>query len=660
MSIVIAEASLQHQSRDETLLEHVRKHPYNYLDLDEEEQSNPEICLAALSAYHYSSSDDRKLFSQILETIFEHVPNFSDHKPTLFRFLHMKNAKLFALYMKHFGREITEDHEFLLELLASDCYANCFVRLPREMRMNVELLQVAVESVRNSHAEKLFYAVPQEALVQHESILFQIFDRYANFAPKKVPPFLWKKHDFIIRWLGKGRDLVSISYVPKAFRSDREICLALCRSPWSIYNSDEIIAWIAKPFLADKDFVLLCLNEHLWMFKHCEPALRDDFDVLLAAAFKAIHDFFEDAMGASSFCNFVNSWEESLASRVNLLQSRLKAHDEFMAFLGCSLKSQQTTILPLCTLDCDDETARGLKTMIARYLGFPGTNRYERLKSVCDEIVFLTVDEHCPVSKQLLALIPPQTLVQYVLQAIACRRFVSLTTYPEELWSHRVFVKWAAQKGMIHKATPDDFSTDPEICLSYYKHSRVIRETILPWISESLKSNRDFVFQCVKIDPLILNHCKTDDILHDFEVLLIAVCGAMANDDVDGLARAALTNGWADALVFFSKTLRAKIDAHLAVKTFGEQAGIHYFGQARDVKPLIETFLGIIPGTKELRALQVIWSDRSIFFLALGGSVNELCKIYKFPSKRKREEVYEYQYASENDSISDESDDSEW
>jgi hypothetical protein len=218
-----------------------------------------------------------------------------------------------------------------------------------------------------------------------------------------------------------------------------------------------------------------------------------------------------------------------------------------------------------------------------------------------------------------------------------------------------VFVNWAANKGMMHEAISDTFSTDQKICLAYYYNlSPDARETIVPWISESLKSDKGFVLKCVAIDPLILNYCKNNE---DFEVLRIAVCNC-EKDQVDTLARTALENGWADALTRFAKTLRIKVEAHWAMEAFGDHPGARrYFARAPAVKRLIGSYLGIVPDAGERRQLKAIWKDRSIFFLALGGSVSELCVINKFRTKRKRQSGYSDWL---DDSESDASDDDCW
>jgi hypothetical protein len=146
----------------------------------------------------------------------------------------------------------------------------------------------------------------------------------------------------------------------------------------------------------------------------------------------------------------------------------------------------------------------------------------------------------------------------------------------------------------------------------------------------------------VTVDPLILNYCKKDHILHDYEVLQIAVRNAIAKDRFDTLARTALESGWAGALVVFAKALRTKVEAHWALEAFDNHAGVRsYPAHAPAVKSLIGSYLGIVPEAGERCQLQVLWRHRSVFFLALGGNVNELCMAYTFRTKRKRAEGYQ-------------------
>jgi hypothetical protein len=155
-------------------------------------------------------------------------------------------------------------------------------------------------------------------------------------------------------------------------------------------------------------------------------------------------------------------------------------------------------------------------------------------------------------------------------------------------------------------------------------------------------SDRDFVLECAKVHPAIIDHCKAHNVLYDFEVLLAAVRHVIPTDRVDLMARDALEYGYGDAMVFFAKTVRAKVEAHSAFEIFGDQVGAHYFGGAPAIKPLIGSYLGIVPGAKERDEMQTIWNNRAIFCLALGGSVEELSKTWPFashqqyrPNKRK-------------------------
>jgi hypothetical protein len=56
------------------------------------------------------------------------------------------------------------------------------------------------------------------------------------------------------------------------------------------------------------------------------------------------------------------------------------------------------------------------------------------------------------------------------------------------------FVRPLVCNGMMHKAISNKFSLDSKICLTYYQHSPAAMETSMPWISESLTSNRSLSF----------------------------------------------------------------------------------------------------------------------------------------------------------------------
>jgi hypothetical protein len=644
MTMPLAEPLIQEHVRDQ-FLKQIHENPHNYYSLDAVYQSDRQICLATIMAFDCNNDDHDEFLFNIFEIIFTHLPKFVDHQAAFFRFVELGKPQAIELYLEKFG--IEQNLKVLKKALARDKTAALFDLLEVELQSNPELLAIALENVLDSHILDFLNAVPPEALVQHELILFRILERDIDLTPDQLPPSFWENRDFVIKWANKKKRM-PISFIPTAFKRDREVCLSLYRNQTCRRDSFDYIDWIAKPFFADKRFILECLSHHPMIFDYCDQELRDDFDVFLEAAYRAIvvrsnsGEFARNVIldliingGKPPFTLFLEDLGESVTSRSRDIRNKLEAHDEFMTLLACSRKSTQLSLQPLSSLDCDDETARGLKTMIGRYLGFSGATRIERLKRVWAETVFLAVGGETLTTK-LMPLVRPQTLVRSVLKAIECQRHVSLAMYPVELWTNRLFVKWAATKGMINKAVPHELSSDPEICLAYYKHSLAIREAILPWISESLKTNRDFVLKCVSISPLILNDCKNDDILHDFEVMQIVVRDAVRNDKVDVLAGTALEHDWADALVFFAKSLRAKIQAHSAVEAFGDRVGSRYFAQARAVRPLIGSYLGICPNATELFTLQEMWSHRSIFFLALGGSVKELFQNYKYRSKRKR------------------------
>jgi hypothetical protein len=647
--------SKKEKLRDE-LIERLKCNPNHYLNISKANQKDPKICLATLLSFnnrgYYDDDDDdyhayhENKLPEILDMIMDRMPKFADHKPALLRFLQRANDRDFVgKYMHRFRTEIEGDRDFLKEALQHDCLAIFFQQLSPALRMDLELLKLAMESVMDHLLPTLLRAFPSEALVEHPCILLLALDRGTctdHLRPEEIPPPFWQNRDFILKWT-KRRNLY-ISTIPREFSNDREICLSLYRNQWSHSNFDEIVGWIEKPLLADKSFVLDCLELNTRVYRFCEKELQDDFDVLLAAAFRAIQ--------VRSLRFFMESMGESVVSRVKAIRDRFAAHNEFMTFLVCSWKGSKLLPLSLSTLECDDETARGLKTMIARYLAFPGTKCFERLKTVWDALVQLTV-EGGNISNKLIPLIPRQTLVHSALKVIECGRSVSLQSYPDELWGYRVFVKWAAKKGIFSKSMPDEFSRDPEICLLYYQNSVMFRESSLPWISESLKSDRDFVLQCARVHPAIINHCKSHDLLYDFEVLFAAVRRVVATDRMGIMAHDALKYGYGDALIFFAKAVRAKAEAQLALGVFGDQVGAHYFGDKHAVKSLIGSYLGIHPSASERDELQTVWSNRAIFCLALGGNIEELSKTYPlathqeyryWPNKRKWMEIEEEHY----------------
>jgi hypothetical protein len=94
----------------------------------------------------------------------------------------------------------------------------------------------------------------------------------------------------------------------------------------------------------------------------------------------------------------------------------------------------------------------------------------------------------------------------------------------------------------------------------YYRHSQ-IREKVLPWISESLKSKKDFALWCVRIDPVILSYFNiSDDVRYDIEALQEFVVRAATKNRLDVIPESARKNGWVDALIVFAQTLRAKME----------------------------------------------------------------------------------------------------
>jgi hypothetical protein len=637
------EASLQHQQLRDAILKRIQKSPDIYLDIGETFQSDAHICEATLMACDYYVKD----FPKMLDTIKRHIPNFDNHKAAFLRFVERNCEKVVELYMKHFGAAIVEDWEFLTEAIKRDCHAAVFRQLPPALCMDVELLKLAVESIDlNRLYNMVLRQVPPEVLVKHEFILFRAMERGAFYlTPDIVPPSFWQSRDFIIKWTMESRRRVSIALIPTTFGNDREISLALYRSQsGGGDNLDEFVDWLPKNFLADKDFALECLRHDPGMFESCDAKLREDIDVFLTAA-----------LHASELRTFLNGAGESLVFHLSTIQTRLEAYDVFMTFLACLRKSRQLLLWPLSIVDCDDDTARGLKARIAGYLGFSGKYHPMHLKRVWREVLIVAQD--CSLCSELIPLLPQQT----ILEAISKGRghWISLKTYPDELWTNRSFVNWASQCGKFSTAISDEFSIDWKICLAYYKHSRRVREMTLPWISERLKSDKRFLLECLNVDPKILNYCGKL-VLYDFEVLLKAVRLAMKKKTaILGLARTAVEQGWAHALVVFAKLLHMKIEAYRRMKSFDEHAGDNYFAHTPTIQPLINSYLGVDFSATQRREMQFVWCDHFIFCLALGRDIAELCESYEDWPDRNRSSFTFMDDEFEEDDMEEDKDDSD-
>jgi hypothetical protein len=625
------EANLQNLLRDE-ILKRIEANPDVYLDIGESYRSDPKICSATLLAYLNKHGFDYG-FTKIVDLIMPHMPNFTDHKTTFLRFMAKCNSwlhhgKFVELYMHHFRPEIEQDREFLKEALKLDSFAAFFEKMSPALRMDVELLQLAVETVRDTNIGILVRALPPVALVEHDFILVRALGPgNASINADLIPASFWQNRDFIIRWMEIERRLdIRIEFIPTTFCNDRELCLSLYRKQMGMsqHRSDEIINWISRSLRTDKNFVLECLKWDPRIFQFCEQKLQEDFDVFVEAALAATRGF-------HSLPSFLHNLRESLMFHIEAIRSKLEAHDEFMTFMACSYKSCSFSCLPLSTLDCDVETARGFNTTIARCLGFHGISSQKRLKRVWDAIVSLAVSGLC---RKLIPFIPRQTLLQGVLKAIQCDSSVSLEICPDELWTNRLFVNWASERGKFSKAISDEFSMDRKICFQYYNyHGPDLRTTILPWMSERLKSDKDFVLQCLSLNPIILSYCNKD-IQYDFEVLFTAVRVAMVKEDLNGLVESAVKGGWEDALVFFAKSLHAKIEIDKAVQPLFLTT--HYFARAPAAKRLIRRYLGIDWGNAKCHELQCMWSHHFVLCLASGSNVAEIGKSYTFWPERKR------------------------
>jgi hypothetical protein len=637
MSLTLTEANLQHQKLRDAILKRIRRCPDIYHDIGETFQSDAQICEATLMTC------DVKDVPEMFDTIKRRMP-FDDHKAIFFRFVERDKDIVVKLYMQHFGAAIVEDREFLTEAIKRDLHAALLRQLPPAMCMDVELLKLAVESINLKSLHWVLRQVPPEVLVEHEFIIFRALERGAFYlSPEIVPPSFWQSRDFIIKWTMKRGRRVSIATIPTTFGNDREICLALYRSQSGDENTlDEIVDWIPKTFLADKDFAFECLRHDPRIFKSCEAKLREDIDVFLTAA-----------LHASKLRTFLNSAGESLVLHVSTIHTRLEAYDVFMTFLACLWKSLQFLLRPLSTLaclrkrrqlllwplsvlDCDEDTARGLKATIAGYLGFSGKYLPTFLKRVENEVLNMALDRNCSMSSKLIPLLPRQAVTEAVHSS---SHWVSMQTYPDELWTNRSFVDWASQRGEFSNAISDEFSMDWKICAAYYKHSSLMRERALPWMSESLKSDKRFVLECLDFDPLILNYCGKH-ILYDFTILLKAVGLAVETEAIGNLARAAVKEGWADALVVFAKFLHSKMETRM--KSFDEHAEGTYFAHApADVQLFIDSYLSVDFDATIVHEMQLVRCDHFIFCLALGRDVADLCEAsWNWPARKRRSTTF--------------------
>jgi hypothetical protein len=617
MSLVLAEASTHHRRLRDAIIHRIWESIDTYLDIGETFQSDPKICIETLK----SCDEDMKTCPDVLDLISRHMPNFDDHKEAFLRFLQTGRADYVRIYMHHFGAAVVEDRDFLTEAIKSDSRAILYPELPPALRMHVELLKIAVETIVDRQLEYFIRQVPSVALIENEFILFRALDRGCGHQlwSSDIPTSCWQNRELIINWTMRGRSVL-IHLIPTTFRNDPEICLALyaCQPEYEMYD---ILNWIPKPFLADKSFVLKCLRRHPEIFCSCGRKLQEDVEVILTAAFRA-----------SPLRTFLYGLRDSLVSHVSGIHARLVAHDEFMTLLACIWKSGKLSLLPVSTLDCDAETARGLNALIAGYLGFSYTCHGEHLKRVWKEVLNMALDLNCSISSKLMPLLPQQALAKAVLNAKTNgEHSISLQTYPDELWANRWFVNWASERGVFSNAISDEFSMDRNVCLAYYSYSLLVRETTLPWISKSLKSDRSFVLECLTFDPLILNFCQKD-LLSDFDVLLKAARIAIRRKDIYGLAKIALEGGWDDALVTFAKLLHMKIDTHTPDKSVDEKGEDCYFAHtAPTVQPL-----NVALNATTRREMLLVWRNPFIFCLALGRNVKEVCKSYQdWPQEKK-------------------------
>jgi hypothetical protein len=420
-------------------LKRVQRNYSAYVDLSEDHQSDREICMATLMAYDRPGFDED---TKILATVFQHIPYFARHKRAFLRFLRRGDEVSLEMYLNRFGNRIYKDRDFLLQAMKFDRYSYLFKRLPLELRSDLNLLVLAVEYTKNSRA--LYKAVPSFVLEENEFLMFRLVEGGITLYWHEILSVYWRNRDFVILWGVDDLEL-PLHLIPRKFFKDREICLSLCRN-CGLEVSD-VVKVIPKVSLADKEFVVECLMEHPRMFAYCNKNLQCDFDVVLAAAFGAlrVHDF----------SSFTDELGESLVSFACAVHKKVAANDEFMTMLACWWKSRDVRRCPLSILDVDEETGRGFHTTIAEYLDFSfKDNRKDysmRLKTVWDGFVMDYV-ERGTLPLAVVQLIQSHVLVKNVLRVIEDDRPVVLKTFPEELWNHRTFFRWAADNGIIHRA----------------------------------------------------------------------------------------------------------------------------------------------------------------------------------------------------------------
>jgi hypothetical protein len=218
MSPVVTEANVPDPRWRDEILQRVKRDPNIYLDIGNTYQSDPMICKATLLAC------EKVCFQRkTLEMVMSHSPHFDGYKAAFLQFVQFKDLEWMVKgYKEHFGSETGEDMEFLKRAIQRDGHAIIFKALPRAMRMDSELLQLAVENVCQNRVQRFLQAVPPEALAENESILL----RAVGLHQDDVPHFFWQNREFIIKWLEANRSIASI---PETVFSDREMCLLLYR-----------------------------------------------------------------------------------------------------------------------------------------------------------------------------------------------------------------------------------------------------------------------------------------------------------------------------------------------------------------------------------------------------------------------------------------------
>lgn len=283
-------------------IERVRENPDHYIELNSDQQSDPDVCRTALLSIDLHSQSQAYATTVLIRTL-QHMNDVQQHRNAFLRFVDFGHAGFIEKYVTHFQPSVMfQSRDFVIEALHRDRFAHVFSRLPSELRSDSELIQLTLETIHEICISRLLLAIPPEALVeQYEDLVVQTLDKdLITFSHDKVPAAFWHKKAFIMKWIAKGKS-ISASSIPKELSSDREICLALYQSQAKFINTTNTLLngtllrevlnnWLPKSLLSDKEFVLECLRYDTRIFHHCTE-LHGDVDLLIEAAYCDIDRF---------------------------------------------------------------------------------------------------------------------------------------------------------------------------------------------------------------------------------------------------------------------------------------------------------------------------------------------------------------------------------